>query len=85
MHMRLQISEGNPYQYIDCLFEVANERSANLLQLWADTKGYCDISHDEACGMGFAELAEWSKSETDVLYCIDDVVLVCLNKDSLID
>lgn len=37
MRMRLQISEGNPYQYIDGLFEVANEQTANLLQLWADT------------------------------------------------
>ena len=85
MRMRLQISEGNPYQYIDGLFEVANEQSANLLQLWADTKGFCEVSHDEACGMGFSELAEWSKPETDLLYCIDDVVCICLNKDSIVE
>ena len=85
MRMRLQISEGNPYQYIDGLYEVANELSANLLQLWADTKGFCEVSHDEACGMGFSELAEWSKPETDLLYCIDDVVCICLNKDSIVE
>ena len=83
--MRLLITEGNPYQYINGLFEVANEDSAYLLQLWVDTKGYCEVSHDEACGMGVSELAEWSKPETDILYCINDVVLVCLNKDSLVD
>lgn len=85
MRMRLQISEGIPYQYIDGLFEVANEQSANLLQLWADTKGLYEVSQDEACGMGFSELAEWSKPELDLLYCIDDVVCFCLNKDSFVD
>ena len=83
--MKLQISEGNPYQYIDGLFEVANEQSANLLQLWADTKGFYEVSQDEARGMGFSELAEWSKPESDLLYCIDDVVLICLNKNSFVD
>lgn len=82
--MKLQISEGNPYQYIDGLFEVASEQSANLLQLWADTKGFCEVSQDDACDMGFTELAGWSKSETDVLYCIDEVVLVCLNRTCLV-
>lgn len=37
---RLTITEGIPYQYINGLFEVANEQSANLLQLWADSKGF---------------------------------------------
>ena len=83
--MRLQIFEGIPYQYIDGLFEVANEQSANLLQLWADTKEFCEVSQDEAYDMGFTELVEWSKSETDVLYCIDDVVLICLNRNCLVE
>lgn len=79
----LQIATGTPYQYVDGLFEVANEQAAALLQLWADTKGCSELSHDEACGRGFAELAEWSKPETDVLFCIDDVVLVVQNRQHL--
>ena len=79
-NIRLHIVAGNPYQYIDGVFEVANEQSAGLLQLWADTKGFCELSHDEACGRGFTELADWSKPETDALFCIDDVVLVVQNR-----
>ena len=81
--IRLHIEAGNPYQYIDGLFEVANEQSAGLLQLWADTKGFCELSHEVACGRGFAELAEWAKPETDALFCIDDIILVVQNRQSL--
>lgn len=83
MSEKLYIEEGTPYQYVDGLFEVANEQTANILQLWSDTKGCCEMSHDEACGRGFAELAEWAKPETDVLFCIDDVVLVVQNRQHL--
>jgi len=68
------IEAGNPYQYVNSIFEVANEQSASLLQ--ADTKRFCELSHNEACGRGFVELAEWVKTETDALFCINDVVLV---------
>ena len=81
--IRLHIEAGDPYQYIDGLFELANEQSASLLQLWADTKGYCELSHNDACDRGFAELAEWAKSETDALFCIDDVVVVVQNRQRL--
>lgn len=81
--IKLHIEAGNPYQYIDGLFEVANEQSAGLLQLWVDTNGFCELSYDEACDRGFAELAEWAKSETDALFCIDDVVVVVQNRQRL--
>lgn len=81
----LYIEEGTPYQNVDGLFEVANEQSANLLQLWADTNGFCELSHDEACDRGFVELAEWAKPETDALFCIDDVVLVVQNRQHLLN
>jgi len=48
--MKLQISEGNPYQYIDGLFEVANEQSANLLQLSAQrNRPYCALFRPFLC------------------------------------
>ena len=81
--IRLHIEAGDPYQYIDGVFEVANEQSASLLQLWADAKGYCELSRNDASDRGFAELAEWAKPETDALFCIDDVVLVVQNRQCL--
>lgn len=80
---RLQIEEGTPYQYADGLFEVTEQQTADLLQLWADTGRFKEISRDEANILGYKELGEWSNPEEDLLFLIDDLVLVVQNKACL--
>ena len=82
-NIRIHIEAGDPYQCVNELLEVATEQTANLLQLWAETKGYCELSQDDAFGRGFAELAEWANPKTDALFCIDDVVLVVQSREHL--
>ena len=76
---------GTPYQYIDGLFESSEQQATDLLQLWADTGGFREITSDEAVDLGFGELAEWSQPEADALFLIDDVVLVAQNRQSLLE
>lgn len=81
--MKLRIDKGTPYQIIDGLFESAEQQTADLLQLWADTGNLREVSRDEAIDMGFEELGSWAKLETDALFSIDDVVLIVQNRQLL--
>ena len=83
--MRLQIEMGTPYQYVDGLFESSEQQATDLLQLWADTGRFREVSRDEAVDLGFGELAEWSQPDADALFLIDDVVLVAQNRQSLLE
>ena len=83
--MRLQIEMGTPYQYVDGLFESSEQQATDLLQLWADTGRFREVSRDEAEDLGFGELAEWSQPDADALFLIDDVVMVALNRQSLLE
>ena len=81
--MRLHIEQGTPYQHIDGLFEATDHQATYLLQIWADTGRFREVTRDEAMELGFVELAEWLQPETDALFLIDDVVLVAQNRASL--
>lgn len=71
--MRLHIEVGDPYQIIDGLFESLDEQAANLLQAWADTNGFQQISYEEAVSKGFNELANWASPNPDtLLFCITE-------------
>ena len=83
--MRLQIEMGTPYQYVDGLFESSEQQASALLQLWADTGRFREVSCAEAEDLGFRELAEWSQQAADALYLIDDVVLVAQNRQNLLE
>ena len=83
--MRLQIEMGTPYQFIDGLSESSEQQATDLLQLWANTGRFREVSRDEAVDLGFGELAEWSQPDNDVLFLIDDVVLVVQNRQSLLE
>jgi len=76
---------GTPYQYIDGLFESSEQQATDLLQLWADTGRFREVSTHEAVDLGFGELAEWSQPDADALFLIDDVVLVAQNRQSLFE
>ena len=83
--MRLQIEMGTPYQYVDGLFETSEQQATDLLQLWADTGRYREVSRDEAVNLGFGELAEWSQPDADALFLIDDMVLVAQNRQRMLE
>ena len=83
--MRPQIEMGTPYQFIDGLSESSEQQATDLLQLWANTGRFREVSRDEAVDLGFGELAEWSQPDNDVLFLIDDVVLVAQNRQSLLE
>ena len=83
--MRLNIEIGTPYQYIDGLFDSSEQQTTNLLQLWADTGRFREVSMHEAVDLGFGELVEWSQPDADALFLIDDFVLVAQNRQSLLE
>lgn len=83
--MRLQIEMGTPYQFIDGLFESTEQQATDLLQLWADTGRFREVSCEEAMNLGFDELAKWSQPDCDALFLIDDVVLVAQNRKNLLE
>ncbi len=76
---------GTPYQYVDGSFETSEQQATDLLQLWADTGRFREVSRDEAVDLGFGELAEWSQPDADALFLIDDMVLVAQNRQRVLE
>lgn len=83
--MRLQIEMGTPYQLVDGLLESTDQQTADLLQLWTNTGRFREVTPTDAIDIGFEELGEWSNADTDVLFLIDDAVLVAQNRKSLLE
>lgn len=79
--MELRIIEGYCYQIIDRLLNVTTTSTASMLKKLASTMGAIEISKEDAIERGFDELANWSMPEHDLLYVIDDYILVCIPKD----
>ncbi len=79
--MILRIEEGYCYQVINSLMNVTNTATANALMKMAHSRNVRAVDCHEASCMGFEELAEWAMSEKDMLYLIDDYILVCLPKE----
>lgn len=76
--MILRIKEGYCYQFINRLQNVTTPTIANMLTKLATSKGAIIISKEEALERGFEELANWSMPEFDMLYLLNDSILVCL-------
>ena len=79
--MELRIKEGYCYQVIDRLLDVTTPSTAIMLIKLASSKGAVEISQEDAIERGFDELANWSMPEHDLLYVIDDYILVCIPKN----
>ena len=79
--MEIKIGEGYCYQVIDRLLDVTTPATAKMLKKLASTKGAVEISKEDAIERGFVELANWSMPEHDLLYVIDDYILVCIPKN----
>jgi len=69
------------YQEWMSLIDLVEEDTAKKLNDIAVKNGWREIQPNEALDMGFDELVNWSKPETDVLVFVGDEYLVCLNKN----
>ena len=76
--MNITINEGYCYQVINRLLDVTSRRKADMLMKMAQSKSVEELDSQEASRRGFDELAEWAVPETDMLYLIDDYILVCI-------
>ena len=77
----LTIPMGGMYQEWMSLIDLVEENSAKKLNEIATKDGWREVQPKEALNMGFEELVNWSKPETDVLVLVGDDYLVCLNKN----
>ncbi len=79
--MNLRIKEGYCYQVMNSLMNVTTANTANALMKMAHSRNVRAVDSHEASCIGFEELAEWAIPEKDMLYLIDDYILVCLPKE----
>lgn len=83
MNSGLRIPTGGMYQEWMSLIDLLEQGKAEELEGLAANKGWREVQPSEALDMGFEELVNWSKPETDVLVLVGDDCLVCLNKRDL--
>ena len=77
----LTIPAGGLYQERMSLIDLVEEDTAKKLNEIAAKDGWREVQPKEALDMGFEELVNWSKPETDVLVLVGDDYLVCRNKN----
>ena len=63
------------------LIDLVEEDTAKKLNEIAAKDGWREVQPKEALDMGFEELVNWSRPETDALVLLGDNYLVCLNKN----
>jgi hypothetical protein len=81
MNTKLTIPTGGMYQEWMSLIDLVEEATAKKVSEIATKDGWREFQPKEALDMGFEELVNWSKPETDVLVLVGDDYLVCLNKN----
>ena len=81
MKTNLRIPAGGMYQEWMSLIDVVDKNTAKKLNEIAAKDGWSEVQPEGALEMGFEELVNWSKPETDVLVLVGDDNLVCLNKN----
>ena len=81
MNTKLTIPTGGMYQEWMSLIDLVEEDTAKKLSEIATKDGWREFQPKEALDMGFEELVNWSKPETEVLVLVGDDYLVCLNKN----
>lgn len=79
----ITITDGGMYQEWMCLIDLVTPSTAKKLNELASEKGCRIVEREEAIYMGYEELVNWSKPETDILVLIAEEYLVCLNKNML--
>ena len=81
MNTNITIPIWGMYQEWMSLIDLVEENTAKKLEIIATQKGWHIIQPQEAIDMGFEELVNWSKPETDMLVLVGDDYLVCLPKE----
>ena len=81
--INIKIPVGGMYQEWMSLIDLVEEEIAKRLNEVAAKDGWREVHPLEALDMGFEELVNWSRSETDVLVLVGDDYLVCLNKEAI--
>lgn len=81
MNNNLNIQAGGMYQEWMGLIDLVKDDIAQKLNDITVKDGWRELQPNEAIEMGFEELVNWSKRETDVLVLVRDAYLVCLPKD----
>jgi len=76
----LTIPAGGMYQEWMSLIDLVEEDAAKKLNEIAAKDGWREVHPKEALDMGFEELVNWSRPETDVLVLVGGDYLVCLNR-----
>ena len=83
MNSELRIPAGGMYQEWMSLIDLLEPDKAEELERLAANNGWREVQPKEALDMGFEELVNWSKPETDVHVLVGDDYFVCLNKSAL--
>ena len=83
MIAELKIPKGGMYQEWMCLIDLIEAKTANQLEALAVKNGWREIQPKEALDMGFEELVDWSRPDTDKLVPIGNDTLVCLSKKTI--
>ena len=83
MNTKITIPAGGMYQEWMSLIDLVEEDTAEKLNEIAAKDGWREVQPKEALDMGFEELVNWSRTETDVLVLVGDDYLVCLNKEAI--
>ena len=78
---KLTIPTGGIYQEWMSLIDLVEEDTAKKLNEIAAKDGWREVQPKEALDIGFEELVNWSRPETDALVLVGDNYLVCLNKN----
>lgn len=81
MKRNIKIPAGGMYQEWMSLIDLVEEDTAKKLNEIATKDGWRKVQPKKALDMGFEELVNWSKPESDVLVLVGDDYLVCLNKN----
>lgn len=81
LNNKIIIPIGGMYQEWMSLMDLVEEDTAKRLSDIAAKEGWREVQPKEALNMGFEELVNWSKQETDILVLIGDNYLVCLNRN----
>ena len=83
MNAHLTIPSGGMFQEWMNLIDLVEEDTAKKLESMALENGWREIQPKEALDMGFEELVDWSRPDTDKLVLIGNEYLVCLPKKTI--
>ncbi len=83
MNTHLTIPSGGMFQEWMSLIDLIEEDTSKKLEALAVKEGWREVQPKEAMDMGFEELVDWSRPDTDKLVLIGNEYLVCLPKKTI--